>query len=286
MKQNIGVVGFGIVGSAVVEGMKHAFEVESFDPYRKEATCSTLKELWHKVDGPIFVCVPTPMYTCGKCDISIVEGVISDLNNIVAEDIGEPAEHAPVIVKSTVPPGFTESMNAKYPFLRVVFNPEFLTEANYIEDFKKQNRIIIGGPHGAATLVKRVYQTAYPQVPTTKTSSTIAEMVKYITNCFLATKVSFANEMYQVCQALNIDYDKVIEYALKDERLGRSHWAVPGPDGDGGFGGKCFPKDINALITRAEELGVQPKVMRAAWDKNLEVRHHKDWEKIPGAVTR
>lgn len=120
-------------------------------------------------------------------------------------------------------------------------------------------------------------------------------MVKYVTNCTLAVKVSLANEFEQICvsldsQGLNIDYDKVIEYAKLDSRIGTTHWAVPGPvpleNGDHakGFGGHCFPKDINALIKIAESVGVNPAVMKAAWEKNLEVRppSHRDWERQIG----
>jgi len=165
----------------------------------------------------------------------------------------------------------------------VVFNPEFLTEANYIDDFKNQNRIIIGCDDDAPkTIVKQVYQRAYPKVPTIKTHPTIAEMVKYTTNTFLSTKVAFANELFQACEALGIDYDKVIEYARYDDRLGTSHWGVPGPDGRFGFGGSCFPKDTNALIARMKELGVKPTVLSAAWEKNLEVRPEQDWKKLKG----
>ena len=125
-------------------------------------------------------------------------------------------------------------------------------------------------------------------------------MVKYVTNCFLAVKVSFANEISQICESLdkngyNIDYDKVIEYAKFDQRIGESHWSVPGPvpTHDGryvrGFGGHCFPKDINALISVAKESGVNPTVMNAAWEKNLEVRgtNDRDWEhQIGRAVSK
>lgn len=291
MNQKIGIIGLGIVGTAVYEGMKHACEIETYDNARDSST-ESLSELFEKVDGPLFVCVPTPMRVNtdirnqeGSCDVSIVENVISELNDIVGRTIGEPAEHAPIIIKSTIPPGTTERMNSLYKNVRVVFNPEFLTETNAIEDFKNQKRIIIGGPHGAATQVKRLYQAAYPTVPTTKTSSTIAEMVKYFTNCFLAVKVAFANEMNQLCNSLEIDYDKVIEYATQDTRLGSSHWAVPGPDGHFGFGGKCLAKDLNALIHKAQEIKVKPEVMKAAWNKNLEVRDHRDWETIKGATT-
>jgi UDPglucose 6-dehydrogenase len=116
----------------------------------------------------------------------------------------------------------------------------------------------------------------------TKTSSTIAELVKYTTNCFLATKVSFANEIKQVCDSLDVDYDKVVEYAIKDKRLGGSHWSVPGPDGLLGFGGSCFPKDLNALLSKAYELDVKCNTIYGAWLTNLEVRPEKDWEKLIG----
>jgi UDPglucose 6-dehydrogenase len=132
-----------------------------------------------------------------------------------------------------------------------------------------------------------VFSTAFPKVPIIKTSSTTAEMVKYVTNNFLTVKVAFANEMAQICEALDkkgldIDYDKVIEYAKYDTRLGESHWAVPGPDGSRGFSGSCFPKDINGMIAVAKSLDVKPNVLEAAWEKNLEVRPERDWEKLVG----
>ena len=130
--------------------------------------------------------------------------------------------------------------------------------------------------------VKRVFAKAFPKVPIIKTGSTIAEMVKYFLNCFLATKVSFANEMYEISNALDIDYDKVIEYAIYDERLGKSHLNVPGPDGDFGYGGHCFPKDVNALKSLAWSLGCSPIILEATDSKNNEVRINRDWEKQEG----
>jgi UDPglucose 6-dehydrogenase len=172
--------------------------------------------------------------------------------------------------------------NEKFKNIQIVFNPEFLTEANAIEDFKNQNRIIIGGPRPATTKVKRVFDKAFPKVPIIKTGSTIAEMVKYFLNCFLATKVSFANEMYEISNALDIDYDKVIEYAIYDERLGKSHLNVPGPDGDFGYGGHCFPKDVNALKSLAWSLGCSPRMLEATDSKNNDVRTNRDWEEQVG----
>ena len=107
-------------------------------------------------------------------------------------------------------------------------------------------------------------------------------MVKYFTNCFLATKVSFANEMYQICQGLEIDYDKVIEYAQYDNRIGNSHLEVPGPDGDFGYGGHCFPKDMQALISVAQDLGIPAVMLMAAHFKNSDIRKNRDWENQKG----
>ena len=111
-------------------------------------------------------------------------------------------------------------------------------------------------------------------------------MVKYFINNFLSVKVSFANEMSQICRAVNVDYASVANLALYDKRIGESHLQVPGPDGDFGFGGKCFPKDLNAMITHSQQNNVDAKMLNAAWDKNMEVRQNKDWLNIEGAVTK
>ena len=244
--------------------------------------------------GVFFVCVPTPMYEDGSPDTSIVEDVL-ELICIAPYTADSPNRVA--VIKSTVSPGSTERWNTMFNHrgLHVVFNPEFLTEANAVNDMREQNRIVLGGPRPYINTVRNVFQRAFPKIPIIKTSSTTAEMVKYVTNCMLAVKVSFANEVAQICEALdadglNIDYDKVVEYAKVDRRLGESHWSVPGPvpTHDGryvrGFGGHCFPKDINALMSVARQYDVNPSVMQAAWDKNLEVRgpDDRDWEKQVG----
>jgi len=270
----IGIVGQGFVGTAVREGLKDYFNIETYD-IAKDSTCKSLKELSEKSDT-IFVCLPTPMECDGKCHLDIVEDTLLGLDVI--------EECKTIVVKSTVPPGTTEKWNNKFKYLQIVFNPEILTEANSINDFKNQSRIIIGGPKRAASKVRRIFTKAFPKVPIIKTHSTYAEMVKYITNTFLATKVSFANEMYEICEYLNIDYDKVIEYAKHDERLGYSHWNVPGPDGDFGYGGHCFPKDVKALYSVAMELesDINPIMLRATNAKNDQVRHDRDWERQEG----
>ena len=268
----IGIIGQGFVGTAVYEGLKNFFDIETFD-INKKSTCNSIEEVCNKSDIT-FVCLPTPMKKDGSCYIGIVENVLEEINNINKCNI--------IIVKSTVPPGTTASWNNKFKNINVVFNPEFLTEANAINDFKNQNRIIIGGPKKAASKVRRIFVKVFPKVKIIKTDSTYAEMVKYITNAFLATKVSFANEMYEICNSLKIDYDKIIEYAMHDERLGYSHWNVPGPDGDFGYGGHCFPKDVKALKSLAWDLGCTPRMLQATDTKNNEVRNNRDWENQKG----
>tara|TARA_R110000822_G_scaffold117441_1_gene249666 strand:- start:1188 stop:2096 length:909 start_codon:yes stop_codon:yes gene_type:complete len=273
MKNKIGIVGQGFVGTAVKEGLKTFFDIETHD-IAKESTCDTLHEICEKCNI-IFVCLPTPMKDDGSCYVGIVEEVLEKINALSGLC-------KTVIVKSTIPPGTTAKWNIMFEHIDIVFNPEFLTEANSVNDFKNQSRIIIGGPKAAASKVRRVFVKAFPKVKIIKTDSTYAEMVKYITNSFLAMKVSFANEMYQICNGLDIDYDKVVEYAMHDERLGYSHWSVPGPDGDLGYGGHCFPKDVKALIKVAHELNVSPRMLTATDMKNNDVRNDRDWEGMEG----
>ena len=107
-------------------------------------------------------------------------------------------------------------------------------------------------------------------------------MIKYMSNCFFATKISFMNEMYQIAEKSDVDWEQAISGFVTDGRIGHSHLNVPGPDGKLGFGGVCFPKDIQAMIHYAESVCVDPNVLKGAWKTNLKVRPEKDWEKLKG----
>jgi len=279
---NIGIVGQGYVGTAVKEVFSKHYDVDTYDLDKDKCSVDYLEDLV-ELTNIIFVCVPTPMKKDGSCDTSIVEAIVKDINDMV---VSRNVSGRIVAIKSTIPPGTTNRLNKECKNISVIFNPEFLTEANFIEDFRNQSRIIIGGERPSTTKLRQVYSLVFPNTPIIKTGSKTAEMVKYFTNTFLATKVSFANEMKMICDELNIDYDKVVEYSTYDERLGKSHWAVPGPDGKLGFGGSCFPKDINALIHLAGELELCTEVLMGAWNTNLRVRPEEDWKKLRGrAVT-
>ncbi len=268
---NIGIIGQGFVGNAVREKFENYYGVRAYDLKAMLSTASEQEAFDNEI---VFICLPTPMNKDGSCYTDIVEKAIKRAVEFGIAKI--------VVIKSTVTPGTTAKWNEQFPSLDIVFNPEFLTEANAVDDYANQKRIILGGPRKATTILKPIFKKPFPQADIIKTNSTYAEMVKYVTNSFLATKVSFSNEMYQICEGLKIDYDKVIEYATYDERLGKSHWSVPGPDGDFGYGGHCFPKDVKALISLAEELDIFPEMLLSTDAKNTEVRTNKDWEDMKG----
>ena len=270
----IGIIGQGYVGSAIKVGFEPYYELETYDKYNVDKSTCSLEKLVDICDV-IFVCVPTPMDEDGSCNTDIVESVIDDIHKLTLED-------KIVVIKSTVSPGTTDRLNKKYKKISVIFNPEFLTEANFIDDFKNQTRIILGGTRKGTNKLRQMYGYVFPKAHIIKTGSKTAEMVKYMTNTYLATKVSFANEIHQVCDKLKIDYDKVVEYATLDERLGYSHWSVPGHDEDFGFGGHCLPKDLEALISLADHFDLDVDVLRAVRCTNDKVRKDRDWERMKG----
>lgn len=276
----IGIIGNGFVGSAIMHGfILHVDDIMIYDKNPKRST-HTLDELVQQANI-IFVCVPTPMFESGECDLSIVKSVVDDLSSY------EGIEQKTIVIKSTVVPGTTEDLAKSYPHMNFVFNPEFLTERKARLDFINTSRIVLGSNKPEANdRVEELYRVRFPYTRVIKTDFGTAQLIKYMANCFFATKVSFMNEMYQLCEAIEGDWNKALEGFITDGRIGNSHVDVPGHDGDFGFGGKCFPKDLNAMIKRAEELGVSPDVMKGAWKKNKEVRKDLDWYDIPGAVTK
>ena len=285
---NIGIVGLGYVGTAIKSGFEKHYELETYDKYDESKSTCDLADLVAKCKV-IFVCVPTPMNIDGSCHTDIVESVIKDIDKWCYAYWGNydldknTIDNKPIVViTSTVPPGTTDRLHRKYKSVDVIFNPEFLTEANFIEDFKNQTRIILGGTRNGTNILRQVYSKVFPTAHIIKTGSITAEMVKYMTNSYLATKVSFSNEIKQICDKVDADYDKVVEYATLDERLGKTHLGVPGPDGDLGFGGHCLPKDINALISIAHKLGVETKVLESVVETNDRVRENRDWEDMKG----
>jgi len=265
----IGIIGQGFVGNAVYQKFKNHFSVDTFDIDPSKSKTSYEKVIQNKI---IFVCLPTPMNTDGSCNTSIVEGEIDKLDKLGDYTI---------VVKSTIIPGTTKAWNKKYNS-DIVFNPEFLTEKNAVKDFENQKHIVLGGPGKATDKIKNIFEVVFKKAKISCIDETEAELLKYYLNTFLAVKVSFANEMYQLSKKLEVNYDNLLSMVLEDERIGKTHLNVPGHDGDYGYGGHCFPKDTRALIKLTDKSVTVNNILKATEATNLEVRKNKDWEKMIG----
>lgn len=277
-KPEIGIIGFGFVGRALHHGFAQNAEFRIYDanPIVSE---NSFEETVRNSEF-IFICVPTPMdLTTGKCDVSIIDKVLNDCVPYASNT------DKIFILKSTIIPGTTDGFIAKYPTLNIVFNPEFLTERTYKLDFINASRVILGGKMDLTERVAALYAQRFPMTPICLTDPVTAETVKYFSNCMLATKVALCNEFYDICEKLGISYEDTMNMVLMDGRIGKSHIDVPGHDGDRGFGGKCFPKDMKAMITKAEEIGCDPMILKAAYDYNLKIRKDKNWLFIKGATS-
>jgi len=276
---NIGIIGRGFVGSAVGAGMSDSTGFSSkIRVYDKDESKSThsLEDVVNK-SSIVFISVPTPTTKSGIIDLSIVESLFESISKMSSNN------DCVFLLRSTVVPGTTETLANKFPKLNIVFNPEFLTERSAFFDFINQSRVILGGKKEHTKKVKNLYKERFGSyLPVIETSYETAELIKYMNNLFFATKVSFLNEMYEVAHKMNIDWETAVEGFVLDGRIGHSHLSVPGPDGKFGFGGSCFPKDIQAFIDFSKSLGLNPSVLEGAWDTNLRVRPEKDWEKLKG----
>ena len=279
----IGIVGRGFVGSAVEFGFspQTGCDVDEMYIYDKDKSRSlhTLEDVVAYSDF-IFLSVPTPSNEDGSINLSYVEDALQEISEINSEldMVGSPVESL-VLIRSTVTPGTTEKLQQKYQNLDLVFNPEFLTERSANFDFINQTRYILGGEKHHTHKVSELYRWRFGDtIPVIETNFQTAELIKYMNNCFFATKVSFLNEMKQVSDRCEADWDRAVEGFIRDGRIGHSHMSVPGPDGKFGFGGKCFPKDISAMISFGNQLGLDMHTLSGVWNTNLEVRPEKDWE--------
>lgn len=282
-KYKFGIIGMGFLGSAITHGFALHADIKIYDKYKDY---DTLEDVVKHAEF-IWMCLPTPMdMQTGEIDLGILEENLDAIHNLVTKE-----DEKVVIIKSTVVPGTTRAFSAKYPKLNFVMNPEFLTARNNRLDFICASRIIIGAaPDALCAAAGTRLHTAYAyrfgnSVPIYRTSWEQAELTKYGANCFFAIKISYFNYIYEVCERLGLKFDEVRDMILADGRIGRSHSNVPGWDGQRGYSGSCFPKDINALMKFSEGIGVDPELISASWSQNLRDRPSKDWEDIPSAVS-
>jgi UDPglucose 6-dehydrogenase len=265
MISKIGIIGLGFVGGAIRQSMAPQgsfIELVLVDPAKGETgTYADLKD----ADG-VFVCVPTPQDADGTCDTGPLESVLSNLKAI--------DYHGVIISKCTAPPDTYEKLNEHFPNL--VHAPEFLTAAKAVQDYASGRFCIIGGRVKAYLReAERIIRIGQASLNDQVVYCTIGEaaLAKYAINTFLATKVIFMNELHSIATASGLDYNRIVKMINMDYRIGRSHMQVPGPDGQFGFGGACFPKDTSALLKYAEQIGVvTPMVLDAAVRKNVLLR--------------
>lgn len=280
----VGIIGVGFVGGATAKVLEKAHELYLYDKYKDPYNSKDNLEKLAKNADCIFVSVPTPMQKSGAIDYT---NIYNSVENLLTET--EKAQRNPsdllVIIRSTAVSGTTDKLAEKYPF-KFAFNPEFLRENHAIEDMEKTNRVVIGANDAeSAKKAIDVYKPVFPEAKYIVVNRKAAEMIKYAANGMLAAQVALANEMYQICKAVGVDYDVVKNTILLDERIGRN-LDVPGPDKDFGFGGKCFPKDLNALIYLARENMYRPHLLEEVWRLNEKVRKNQDWLEIPGATSQ
>jgi UDPglucose 6-dehydrogenase len=258
----IGIIGNGFVGNAIYQNFKDKVECKVYDV--SEHRCyNTMKDT---VDSDIvFVCLPTPMKDDGECDLSYVLQFFKDVKVTNGKTL--------FVIKSTVPIGTTESICKNRTDLRIVHNPEFLTAVNASEDFKNADRHIIGGKQNWCMILRQLYKEHFPNTPIQVVTSNESETIKYFANSFLAAKISYFNNLYEICQKFQMNFDSVKNGVCTDKRIGFAHTKVPGPDGQMGFGGYCFPKDINALINTLKENGIDHTLFESAWKYNQKIRN-------------
>lgn len=287
----IGILGSGAVGTAVGIGfMKLGNQVTFYDldGQRVRELCNlgfnARTDLARVIDQSdiSFLCVPTPTRN-RRIDLTSIESATEDL----AGYLKDKSDYHVVVVKSTVAPMTTEKIII--PLLEkdsgkrvgsdigVCVNPEFLTEGHrswtednsYARDFFTEERIVIGEfDKRSGDAIELLYEPL--KIPIIRTDLRTAEMIKYACNCALATKISYWNEIYYVCQRVGIDSDLVARAAAMDKRIGE-YGRVHGK----AFGGKCLPKDLEAFISFADDLGYEPRLLKAVMDINEQIKADK-----------
>ena len=273
--KKIGIIGRGFVGSAVEFGFSAqcgcSAQLKSYDidPKKKK---DSLQETVNESDF-IFLSVPTPSNANG-IDLSFL---ITALENI--KKVNKRSDNI-ILIRSTIVPGTTRKLQAKFNTLNIIFNPEFLTQRSAKYDFINQSRFVLGGEGIYTQKVAELYRWRFGKsIQVIMTNFETAEMIKYMNNCFFATKVSFMNEMKLVAQKCNVDWNTAVEGFVSDGRIGHSHIQVPGPDKKYGFGGDCLPKDVKAMIEFSNKLGLDLNTLKGAWGTNLKIRPKEDLSK-------
>lgn len=276
----IGIIGNGFVGKATNILKNQDVDIIMYDinPNLCSPTGTTLGNICDC--DIVFISVPTPMNKDGSCHLAILESVISDIEKIV--NLNEKL----IVIRSTIPPGTCDRLNC-------FFMPEFLTEKNFEYDFINNKNWIFGLKNNLQDIIfkekiSKLINLSFNHKKINYNNihfvlNSEAEMIKLFRNNFLATKISFCNEIEEFCSKKNINYNNVRELAVLDDRIGESHSKVPGHDGLKGYGGTCFPKDTHNLNNEMKKIGMKSYIIDGIIQRNENVdRPNKDWESNKG----
>lgn len=267
------IVGHGFVGKAVDYGFNTKMvEKTIIDPIYG----STLKDTKDIDVDVTFVCVPTPMGNNKEVDASIVIDTVKQLRRRRAGII---------VIKSTITPDVVHELTKGSTGKRVIYNPEFLTEKNANEDFVNPQMHVLGGVREHTEKLYSMYcdYSLCKPCPVHHITAVDASFVKYGINTFLASKVLWFNQFYDVVEASGGNYNRIINSIGVDNRIGSSHTRVPGHDGRRGYGGACFPKDTSAFSNFAQTFTVLDKVIEE--NNNYRKDYDKDERELAQNVT-
>ena len=252
-KLKIAIIGHGFVGKAVDYGFNSAVcEKIIIDPNLG----SKIEDLLGQDIAASFICVPTPMGNNGEIDSSIVEDCVNYLRDNITGQI---------IIKSTVIPSVIADLVDSNNGHRIVYNPEFLMEKSANEDFVNPKMHVFGGSFESTKKVEELYNkcSLCKPCPVYHMTAVDASFVKYGINCFLASKVLWFNQFYDVVNNFGGNYGNIINAIGSDSRISPSHTSVPGFDNKRGYGGACFPKDTAAFLNFASDFTVLEEVIKA-----------------------
>jgi UDPglucose 6-dehydrogenase len=261
----IGIAGLGFVGSAILNVLntKENIEILGYDKYKNINNFEILLD-----SDLLFICLPT-LYNdqLKKYDMSEIDSTINNLNQNNYQGI--------IIIKSTVLPDYCQTENDKYPSLKIVSNPEFLSAKTATEDFANQRHIILGSTTQSEqflNIVFNFYKTYFPLAKISITSSAEASITKLGCNSFYAMKVQYFTELYLLCESQGLSFNHVKDMMLMNGWINPMHTNVPGPDNNISFGGACFPKDISALTEYMNNLNIPNEVIKATIEERNKMR--------------
>jgi len=261
----IAIIGRGYVGQKLYEFFKsNNYETYSFDIDRSKSDVEKIEDLNEYNLDFAFICVPTQMNADGTCNTSLVEEAVKKIDSKT------------IVIESTIAPGTTKRLVTETG-KDILFTPEYFGETSNhpLNDFNNRSFFVIGGEQPIRRRLIELFRDIFQaHVEFHQMDSTSAEIVKYMENSALATRVILCEEFYKICEAFGVDYYQVREGWLADPRNTRGH-TFPGKGGEPGFGGKCFPKDVSAIIKASEIAGHEPKFLKAMFDYNSELRNEK-----------